>query len=62
MFPNGITVLALFSGIGGAEAALHRLGIRLKIVVSVELSETNRNVVKKLVGADESNGEPDRPF
>ena len=62
MFPNGITVLSLFSGIGGAEVALHRLGVRLKTVVSVELSETNRNVVKKLVGADESNGEPDRPF
>jgi len=46
MFPNGMTVLSLFSGIGGAEVALHRLGIRLKTVVSVELSETNRNVVR----------------
>ena len=46
MFPNGITVLSLFSGIGGAEVALHRLGIRLKAVVSVELSEINRNVVR----------------
>ncbi|KAF9617486.1 hypothetical protein IFM89_036645 [Coptis chinensis] len=28
--PNGITLLSLFSGIGGAEVALHRLGILLK--------------------------------
>lgn len=46
MFPNGITVLSLFSGIGGAEVALYRLGIRLKTVVSVELSEINRTVVR----------------
>ncbi|GMH24472.1 hypothetical protein Nepgr_026315 [Nepenthes gracilis] len=45
MFPGGITVLSLFSGIGGAEVALHRLGIRLKTVVSVEISEVNRNIV-----------------
>lgn len=46
MFPNGITVLSLFSGIGGAEVALHRLGIHLKTVVSVEISEVNRNILK----------------
>jgi len=39
MFPNGINLLSLFSGIGGAEVALHRLGIPLKNVVSVEISE-----------------------
>ena len=27
MFPQGMNVLSLFSGIGGAEVALHRLGI-----------------------------------
>ncbi|BBH08963.1 domains rearranged methyltransferase 2 [Prunus dulcis] len=46
MFPNGINLLSLFSGIGGAEIALHRLGIRLKNVVSVEISAVNRNVVR----------------
>lgn len=46
MFPNGMTVLSLFSGIGGAEVALHRLGIRMKAVVSVEISEVNRSIFK----------------
>lgn len=46
LFPGGMTVLSLFSGIGGAEVALHRLGIPLKTVVSVEISETNRNIVR----------------
>ncbi|XP_010251207.1 PREDICTED: DNA (cytosine-5)-methyltransferase DRM2-like isoform X1 [Nelumbo nucifera] len=46
MFPNGISVLSLFSGIGGAEVALHRLGVHLKNVVSVEISETNRNIFR----------------
>ncbi|KAJ6796044.1 DNA (cytosine-5)-methyltransferase DRM2-like [Iris pallida] len=45
-YPNGMNVLSLFSGIGGAEVALHRLGIRLNTVVSVELSEVNRNIVR----------------
>lgn len=46
LFPGGINLLSLFSGIGGAEVALHRLGIRLKTVVSVEISEVNRNIVR----------------
>ncbi|RLN25340.1 DNA cytosine methyltransferase Zmet 3 [Panicum miliaceum] len=46
MFPNGMNVHSLFSGIGGAEVALHRLGIRMKTVVSVEKSEVNRTVLK----------------
>ncbi|XP_023735169.1 DNA (cytosine-5)-methyltransferase DRM2 [Lactuca sativa] len=46
IFPNGINMLSLFSGIGGAEVALHRLGIPLKNVVSVELSEANRDIVR----------------
>ncbi|XP_068642490.1 DNA (cytosine-5)-methyltransferase DRM2-like isoform X2 [Aristolochia californica] len=46
MFPNGIRVLSLFSGIGGAEVALHRLGITLKAVVSVEKSEISRNIFR----------------
>ncbi|KAE8672436.1 DNA (cytosine-5)-methyltransferase DRM1 [Hibiscus syriacus] len=43
MFPGGINVLSLFSGIGGAEVALYRLGIPLKVVVSVEKSEQLMN-------------------
>ncbi|KZV32941.1 DNA (cytosine-5)-methyltransferase DRM2-like [Dorcoceras hygrometricum] len=46
IFPNGINVLSLFSGIGGAEVALHRLGIKLKNVVSVEKSKVNRDIVR----------------
>lgn len=45
LFPRGINVLSLFSGIGGAEVALHRLGIRLKNVVSVEISNVNRSIM-----------------
>lgn len=44
---EGVTVLSFFTGIGGAEVALHRLGIRLKGVVSVEPCETKRKIVKK---------------
>ena len=46
MFPQGMNVLSLFSGIGGAEVALHRLGIRMKTVISVEKSEVNRTILK----------------
>ncbi|KAK4477084.1 hypothetical protein RD792_016292, partial [Penstemon davidsonii] len=45
MYPGGINILSLFSGIGGAEVALHRLGIPLKNVVSVEISEQCRTIV-----------------
>ncbi|KAK4373267.1 hypothetical protein RND71_008651 [Anisodus tanguticus] len=46
LFPKGINVLSLFSGIGGAEVALYRLGIPLNNVVAVEKSEVNRNIVR----------------
>ncbi|EES00541.1 DNA (cytosine-5)-methyltransferase DRM2 [Sorghum bicolor] len=46
MYPQGMNVLSLFSGIGGAEVALHRLGIRMKTVISVEKSEVNRTILK----------------
>ncbi|KAJ1293906.1 hypothetical protein BS78_01G105200 [Paspalum vaginatum] len=46
MFPHGMNVLSLFSGIGGAEVALHRLGIRMNTVISVEKSEVNRAILK----------------
>ncbi|KAL5711186.1 hypothetical protein ACHQM5_021673 [Ranunculus cassubicifolius] len=47
MYPNGINVISHFSGIGGAVVALHRLGIPLKNVVSVEPSEVNRNIIRR---------------
>ncbi|OVA13559.1 hypothetical protein BVC80_379g91 [Macleaya cordata] len=47
IYPNGLTMLSIYSGIGGAEVALHRLGLRLKCVVSVEGSETNRKILKR---------------
>ncbi|CAK9328897.1 unnamed protein product [Citrullus colocynthis] len=47
MFPEGLIVLSIFSGIGGAEIALHRLGIRLKAVISVESSAAKRRILKK---------------
>lgn len=46
MFPNGIRVLSLFSGIGGAEVALHRLGIKMTAVMSVEVSPINRTILR----------------
>uniref|UniRef100_A0A804LC65 DNA (cytosine-5-)-methyltransferase n=1 Tax=Zea mays TaxID=4577 RepID=A0A804LC65_MAIZE len=45
-YPQGMNVLSLFTGIGGAEVALHRLGIRMNTVVSVEKSEVNRTILK----------------
>ncbi|KAI3874979.1 hypothetical protein MKW98_019552 [Papaver atlanticum] len=47
IYPNGLNVLSIYSGIGGAEVALHRLGVRLKCVVSVEDSETNQRILKR---------------
>ncbi|KAI3840423.1 hypothetical protein MKX03_037835 [Papaver bracteatum] len=44
-FKGGIKVLSLFSGIGGAEIALYRLGIPLRLVVAVEISDVNRNIL-----------------
>ncbi|EEC67524.1 hypothetical protein OsI_34820 [Oryza sativa Indica Group] len=46
IFPNGMNVLSLFSGIGGAEVALHRLGICMKTVVLVEISEVNMTLLR----------------
>ena len=46
LFPGGIKVLSLFSGIGGAEVALHRLNIPLKVVVSVEISENCQRILQ----------------
>ena len=46
LYPDGISVLSLFSGIGGAEVALHRLGISLKYVVSAEICKENRRLLR----------------
>ncbi|XP_010536280.1 PREDICTED: DNA (cytosine-5)-methyltransferase DRM2-like [Tarenaya hassleriana] len=46
LYPDGIKVLSLFSGIGGAEVVLHRLQIPMKIVVSVEKSSMNQGILR----------------
>ncbi|KAK1631510.1 hypothetical protein QYE76_005825 [Lolium multiflorum] len=46
MYPNGVNVLSLFTGIGGGEVALHRLGIHMRTVISVEIGEVNRRVLR----------------
>jgi site-specific DNA-cytosine methylase len=57
MFPAGIRVLSVFSGIGGAEIALDRLGIHLKVVVSVEFSEMNQNIIRTWWDQSKQTGE-----
>ncbi|KAK8471013.1 hypothetical protein PHAVU_003G119200 [Phaseolus vulgaris] len=47
IFPCGLTMLSLFSGIGGAEIALHRLDIKIKAVVSVETSAQKRKILER---------------
>jgi len=44
-YPDGLKVLSLFSGIGGAEVALHHIGIHLKCIVSVEICPKNRLIL-----------------
>ncbi|KAK8970321.1 DNA (cytosine-5)-methyltransferase DRM1 [Platanthera guangdongensis] len=46
IYPDGLRLLSICSGIGGGEVALHRLGIHLRCVVSVETSESNRRIFK----------------
>lgn len=47
LFPKGVTILSIYSGIGGAEIALHRLSIHLKGVVAIEPCERKRKIIKK---------------
>ncbi|KAK7348006.1 hypothetical protein VNO80_22554 [Phaseolus coccineus] len=47
IFRRGLTMLSLFSGIGGAEIALHRLDIKIKAVVSVETSAQKRKILER---------------
>lgn len=53
---HGINVLSVFSGIGGAEVALHRLGIPLKNMVSVDISVSKRDVIRSLWGQTNQKG------
>lgn len=57
VFPEGLTVLSVFSGIGGAEVTLHRLGIKLKGVISVDTSEANRRILNRWWRNSEQTGE-----
>uniref|UniRef100_A0A803L0L9 DNA (cytosine-5-)-methyltransferase n=1 Tax=Chenopodium quinoa TaxID=63459 RepID=A0A803L0L9_CHEQI len=56
MYPSGMNVLSLFSGIGGAEIALYRLGIPLKNVVSVEISNVSREILRQWWSETEQEG------
>ncbi|KAL6608143.1 hypothetical protein ACP70R_041206 [Stipagrostis hirtigluma subsp. patula] len=47
MYPDGMRVLSIYSGIGGAEVTLDRLGIPLRCLVSVEESDNNRRILKR---------------
>ncbi|KAJ4809827.1 DNA (Cytosine-5)-methyltransferase DRM2 [Rhynchospora pubera] len=47
LYPDGLRVLSLNTGIGGAEVALNRLGMHLKCVVSIETSEVNQKIFKR---------------
>ncbi|XP_062179594.1 probable inactive DNA (cytosine-5)-methyltransferase DRM3 [Phragmites australis] len=57
MYPDGMRVLSIYSGIGGAEVTLHRLGIPLKCVVSVEESDVNRKILRRWWTKTEQTGE-----
>lgn len=47
MYPEGLTMFSIFSGVGGAEIALHKLGVHLKGVVSVETCATKRRILRR---------------
>ncbi|XP_048544222.1 probable inactive DNA (cytosine-5)-methyltransferase DRM3 isoform X1 [Triticum urartu] len=55
-YPDGLRVISIYSAIGGAEVALHRLGIPLRCVVSVEESVVNRRVLKMWWRKTQQNG------
>ncbi|KAK9672085.1 hypothetical protein RND81_12G075400 [Saponaria officinalis] len=57
LFPGGMTVLSIYSGIGGAEVALRRLGVYMKAVVSVESSETKRKILRRWWQKTDQTGE-----
>ncbi|XP_076914286.1 putative inactive DNA (cytosine-5)-methyltransferase DRM3 [Bidens hawaiensis] len=57
MYPEGISLLSIYSGVGGAEITLNRLGIRLKAVVSIEPSEAKRGILKRWWDKSDQTGE-----
>ncbi|XP_024982524.1 probable inactive DNA (cytosine-5)-methyltransferase DRM3 isoform X2 [Cynara cardunculus var. scolymus] len=57
MYPEGLTLLSIYSGVGGAEITLNRLGIRLKAVVSVEPSEIKRKILRQWWDKSDQTGE-----
>ncbi|CAH2061608.1 unnamed protein product [Thlaspi arvense] len=56
-FPDGVRLLSLFSGVGGAEIALSRLRIHLRCVVSVEHCGLSRNILKRWWQTSRQTGE-----
>ncbi|KAG0567619.1 hypothetical protein KC19_7G148800 [Ceratodon purpureus] len=56
LYPNGIKVLSLFTGIGGAEVALHKVGIKLTAVVSVEIEKEPRRIFQAWWGSSKQTG------
>ncbi|KAG0611271.1 hypothetical protein M758_7G128100 [Ceratodon purpureus] len=56
LYPRGIKVLSLFSGIGGAEVALHKMGIKLLVVVSVEIDDGTRRCLEAWWAASKQTG------
>ncbi|KAF3341865.1 hypothetical protein FCM35_KLT00503 [Carex littledalei] len=57
LYPDGLRILSLYTGIGGAEVALSRLGLHLKCVVSVETLEVNRKIFKRWWESTRQSGE-----
>ncbi|KAL9233065.1 hypothetical protein vseg_008105 [Gypsophila vaccaria] len=57
LFPGGMNVLSIYSGIGGAEITLHRLGVYMKAVVSVEFSEMKRKILRRWWQKTDQTGE-----
>uniref|UniRef100_A0A0D3G2X2 SAM-dependent MTase DRM-type domain-containing protein n=1 Tax=Oryza barthii TaxID=65489 RepID=A0A0D3G2X2_9ORYZ len=57
LYPDGLRVLSIYSGIGGAAIALHRLGIPLQCVVSVDQSDTNRKILRRWWSNTEQKGQ-----
>ncbi|ESQ49117.1 hypothetical protein EUTSA_v10022170mg [Eutrema salsugineum] len=57
LFPQGLSVLSLFSRIGGAEFALNCLDIHLRCVVSVEYCRWSQNIMKRWWKTSRQTGE-----
>ncbi len=60
LYPRGMKILSLFSGIGGAEIALHKIGVKLQVVVSVEIIEGSRRCLEAWWAATKQTGTLDQ--